>query len=113
MRIFHPVQHQQEDVFAMTVRNQIVDAGKSLPRSERHHSLVRVGASSTIDLLARNKAHRNSLAPAVVDDALHAGVCAVAADSYVVETAFTRLQRLADGMNAVDNVAHASSLLRS
>ena len=112
VRIFHSVQHQQEDVFAAAFGDQIVDAGKRLPRSECHHSLVRVGAGCAVDLLARNKAHRNSLVPAVVDDALHAGIGAVAADGYVVEAALPRLQRLADRMNAVDYVIHACTLPR-
>ena len=89
MRIFHPVQHQQKDVFAAAVGKQIVDVGKHLARGERHHSLVRVGVGGTVDFLSRNKTHGDTLAAALVDNALHAGVCAVAADSHVVETAFT------------------------
>ena len=112
VRVFHAVEHDQEAVLAVALLQQRVHVGILLAAGDGDDALVGVGVGGAVKLLARQEADLHAAGAAVVDQALHPLVMALAGDAHVIKAARARLQRLADRMNAVDD-DHVSSVYDS
>ena len=82
---------------------QSVDIGILLAGGNGDNALMGVGVGQSIKLLARQEANLHAAGAAIVDQALHPLVVALARDADILEAARARLQRFADRMNAVDD----------
>ena len=75
-----------------------------LGRSDRNHSLMRIVPSHAIKFGTGNETHRNAISSGLFYDALQAQIVAVLGYADPLESAAASLERLGNGIDAVDEV---------
>src|SRR5437773_7821126 len=92
-------------------REHIINVAVLLRRSNCDHALMAVVSSHAIEFRPRHESHRHCLSSALVYDSLQAQVMALFRHAYPFERTAARLQRLGDGINAVDKIHRSTSLM--
>ncbi len=87
VRIFDPVEHNDEAVLAAMLLQQRVDVGILFSGGDRDDALMGVGVGQAIKLFAWKKAHLHAAGAAIVNQALHPFVMPLARDADVLEAA--------------------------
>ena len=104
VRIFYTVEYDNEGILSPLRFNHIIEIAVLFGRCDSYHSLVRGVAGHAIEFCARHKTHRNGKAAAVFDHALQTDVVPLLRHANPLKGASTGLERLGDGVDAVDIV---------
>ena len=92
-------------------REHIINVAVLLRRGDCDYTLVSIVTSHAIEFRPRHKPHRHGLSPALVYNSLKPQIMALFRHAYPFERTAARLQRLGDGINAVDKVHRNTSLM--
>ncbi len=113
MRIFHTVEHDDEGIPSALGADHIVEIAVLLGRRDGYHSLMRRVAGHAVEFHASEKTHRHAQLAAVFDHALQADVVPLLRHADPLESPSAGLERLGDGVDAVDIVHEVFSVSKA
>ena len=104
MRIFHSIEHHNQRILPAFNGDYIIQIVILFCRSDRHHSLVRSVSRHAIEFLTWQKTNSNANLAAVFHHVLETEVMALFRHANPLKRPPLRFERLAHGIDAVNEI---------
>ena len=111
VRIFNSIEHHDQRILPALGGDHVIQMVVLLGRSDRDHALVSIVPRHAIEFGAAQKTHRHPIAPALLHHALQAQVVTLFQYANPLERPPARLQRFGNGIDPIDVIHRAVSLL--
>ena len=111
VRIFHAIEHDDQRIFRALGGDHIFEIVVLFGRRDGDHALMRRVARQFVEFGALQETHVHAESPAIFNQALQADVVALLGHADPLKRPPARLQRLGNGIDAVD-VVHEYSVYR-